>query len=78
MENHLPHFQLEDPLEACLAHFDSDFDVDGYIEEVNALLATTPFMKKNRWLPKREILTLILEGRFVWDPGGFHVRCQIG
>ncbi|KAJ8629808.1 hypothetical protein MRB53_023131 [Persea americana] len=33
VENHLPHFKLEDPLEACLAHFGSDFDVDGHIEE---------------------------------------------
>ncbi|XXG53381.1 hypothetical protein AAC387_Pa03g1479 [Persea americana] len=33
VENHLPHFQLEDPPGACLAHFGSDFDVDGYIEE---------------------------------------------
>ena len=57
MENHLPHLKLEDPLEACLAHFGSDFDVGGHIEEVNALLDSTPSMDYSKWQPKHEILT---------------------
>ena len=28
VENHLPQLKLEDPLEACLTHFGSDFDID--------------------------------------------------
>ena len=57
MENHLPQLKLEDPIEACLAHFVSDFDVDGHIEEVNALLDSTLSMYCSRWQPKQEMLT---------------------
>eukprot|EP00268_Persea_americana_P007095 TRINITY_DN12609_c0_g1_i10.p1 TRINITY_DN12609_c0_g1~~TRINITY_DN12609_c0_g1_i10.p1 ORF type:complete len:354 (-),score=46.75 TRINITY_DN12609_c0_g1_i10:2790-3851(-) len=57
VENHLPQLKLEDPLEACLAHFGSDFDVDGHIEEVNALLDSTPSMDCSKWQPKQETLT---------------------
>ena len=57
VENHLPQLKLEDPLEACLAHFGSDFDVNGHIEEVNALLDSTPSMDCSKWQPKQEILT---------------------
>ena len=39
-----------------MAHFGSDSDVVGHIEEVNALLDSTPSMDCSRWQPKHEIL----------------------
>lgn len=47
----------EDPLEACLAHFRSDFDINGHIEKVNAWLGSIPIMSEDRWKPKHVILT---------------------
>ena len=42
----------KDPLEACVAYFGSDFDIDESIEQVNALLNSTPMLDINKWQPK--------------------------
>lgn len=42
----------EDPLEACLAHFGCDIDIDESIEQVNALLDSTPIMSIDKWQAK--------------------------
>lgn len=52
------HTQSKDPLEACLAYFGCDFDVDESIEQVNALLDSTPLMKIPSYTPKIEPLNL--------------------
>ena len=44
VEESLPNTLLEDPLEKCLAHFGIDFDDDDVINEVNALLDSTPLL----------------------------------
>lgn len=61
-------------MEACLTHCGRDFDINGHVEKDNSLLDSTPFIAKNRWQPKPEILAPILEDNLVWDPGGFIVR----
>ena len=38
-ENHMLQLNFKDPLEAFLAHFGTDFDIDGHIENVNACCA---------------------------------------
>uniref|UniRef100_A0A2N9FDC3 Uncharacterized protein n=1 Tax=Fagus sylvatica TaxID=28930 RepID=A0A2N9FDC3_FAGSY len=49
---------IEDPLEACLAHFVCNFDIDESIEQVNALLDSALVMSTDRWQPKAISLTL--------------------
>ena len=54
---------MEDPLEACLAHFSFDeYDIDHSIEEVNALLGkTTPFIDRHPWYAKFEPVPRLAE-----------------
>ena len=47
----------EDPLEACLAHFGGNIDVENSIKEVNALLDSAPAFERSQWQPKPEILS---------------------
>lgn len=43
VEEALPYILVEDPLEACLAHFGfEEYDIDRSIEEVNSLLDSVP------------------------------------
>ena len=42
----------EDPLALCLAHFGLDFDVEGSIQEVNALLESVPYFSLDTWTPE--------------------------
>ena len=44
----------DDPLQTCLTHFGLDFDIDRSVEEVNALLDSTPSMDTNKWKLKVE------------------------
>ena len=46
----------DDPLQTCLTHFGLDFDIDRSVEEVNALLDSTPSMNTNKWKSKVEQL----------------------
>ncbi|XP_058082476.1 uncharacterized protein LOC131230589 [Magnolia sinica] len=46
----------EDALETCLAHFGMDFDIENSIQEVNALLDSTPIMETVKWKAKVEPL----------------------
>ncbi|KAK9190504.1 hypothetical protein WN943_019110 [Citrus x changshan-huyou] len=39
----------DDPLQTCLTHFGLDFDIDRSVDEVNALLDSTPSMDTNKW-----------------------------
>ena len=48
----------EDPLEKCLVHFEMNFDIEEFIEEVNVLLDSVPNMDTNLWRPKIEPLSL--------------------
>ena len=48
----------EDPLEKCLAHFGTNFDIEESIEEVNALLNSVPIIDTNLWRPNIEPLPL--------------------
>ncbi|XP_028094375.1 uncharacterized protein LOC114294434 [Camellia sinensis] len=50
----------EDPLEACLAHFGCNLDIDESIEQVNALLDSIPVMNINKWQPKLALLLISL------------------
>jgi hypothetical protein len=39
VEDTLPHLLINDPLEACLSHFDvENFNTEQYVDEVNSLL----------------------------------------
>lgn len=58
VQKHFLQSSIEDPLEGCLAHFGSDFDIDHSIEEVNSLLNSTPLMSVDKWQPKVLPLTL--------------------
>ncbi|XP_058203029.1 uncharacterized protein LOC131317499 [Rhododendron vialii] len=50
VEEALPYILVEDPLEACLAHFGyEEFDIDQSIAEVNSLLDLAPCMAKPTW-----------------------------
>jgi hypothetical protein len=49
---------IENPLEACFAHFGCNFDIDESIEQVNALLDSALVMSTDRWQPKAISLTL--------------------
>jgi len=40
-------------VEKCLAHFGMNFDIEEFIEEVNALLDSVPIMDTNLWRPTR-------------------------
>ncbi|KAH9656697.1 hypothetical protein KPL70_022786 [Citrus sinensis] len=46
----------DDPLQTCLTHFDFDFDIDRSVDEVNALLDSTPSMDINKWKSRVEQL----------------------
>jgi len=48
----------KDPLEKCLAHFGTNFDIEESIEEVNALLDSVLIMDTNLWRPNVEPLPL--------------------
>ena len=48
----------EDPLEKYLAHFGMNFNIDEFIEEVNALLESVSIMNTNLWKPKVEPLPM--------------------
>ena len=55
-EEATPIILAQDPLEACLAHFNMDsFDIDGYMKEVNVLLepptTTPPWIQKYEPIP---------------------------
>jgi hypothetical protein len=39
---------IEDPLEACLAQFGEDLDLDKLMEEAEAFLETTPLVSKEK------------------------------
>ncbi|XP_058223108.1 uncharacterized protein LOC131332823 [Rhododendron vialii] len=50
VEEALPYILVEDPFEACLAHFGyEEFDIDQSIAEVNSLLDLAPYMAKPTW-----------------------------
>jgi hypothetical protein len=57
VEDSLPGFLTDDPLEACLAHFGfEDFDTDQYIEEAHELLETAASTDFHPWrLPKEPL-----------------------
>ena len=38
-----------DPLQTCLTHFDLNFDIDRSVDEMNALLDSTPSINTNKW-----------------------------
>ncbi len=44
------------PLEACLAHFGMDFDIESSVSEVNALLDAAPVLNITTWQSKFEPL----------------------
>ncbi|KAH9745636.1 hypothetical protein KPL70_004147 [Citrus sinensis] len=46
----------DDPLQTCLTHFGFDFDIDRSVDEVNALLDSTPSMNTNKWKSRVEQL----------------------
>ena len=46
----------DDPLQTCLTHFSLDFDIDRSIDQVNALLDSTPSMDTNNWKSRVEQL----------------------
>ncbi|KAH9780390.1 hypothetical protein KPL71_008058 [Citrus sinensis] len=46
----------DDPLQTCLTHFCLDFDIDRSVDEVNALLDSTPSMDTNKWKSRVEQL----------------------
>ena len=46
----------DDPLQTCLTHFGLDFDIDKSVDEVNALLDSTPSMDTNKLKSKVEQL----------------------
>ncbi|XP_058216596.1 uncharacterized protein LOC131327445 [Rhododendron vialii] len=58
VENTFVQSSFEDPLEACLAHFGCEFDIDESIEQVNALLDNAPLMSIDEWQPKVNPLSL--------------------
>ncbi|KAG5540097.1 hypothetical protein RHGRI_020361 [Rhododendron griersonianum] len=58
VENTFVQSSYEDPLEACLAHFGCEFDIDESIEQVNALLDAAPLMSIDEWQPKVVPLSL--------------------
>jgi hypothetical protein len=39
---------IEDPLEACLAQFEEDLDLEKLMEQVDALLETTPLVSSEK------------------------------
>lgn len=43
-------------MDAYLAHFGSNCDINDHIEEVNSFLDSTPFMERNKCQPMPEIL----------------------
>ncbi|KAL6542017.1 hypothetical protein OROGR_011503 [Orobanche gracilis] len=51
-----PKINDDDLFESCLAHFGSDFDIDGSINEVNSLLESTPLLDNDKWKIKIEPL----------------------
>ena len=54
-EEATPLILLQDPLEVCLAHFRmDDFDVDGYIDEMNTLLEPPTSKTTLPWTIKYE------------------------
>jgi hypothetical protein len=57
VEDSLPGFMADDPLEACLAHFGfEDFNIDQYIEKVHELLETMASADFHPWrLPKEPL-----------------------
>jgi hypothetical protein len=57
IEDSLPSLSVDDPLEACLAHFGfEDFDTNQYVEEVHDLLETTASADFHPWrLPKEPL-----------------------
>jgi hypothetical protein len=57
VEDSLPSLLVDDPLEACLAHFGfEDFDTDQYVEEVHDLLETATNADFHPWrLPKEPL-----------------------
>ncbi|GFY95438.1 hypothetical protein Acr_10g0008230 [Actinidia rufa] len=63
VEEAFPSILMEDPLEACLAHFGFDeYDIDHSIEEVNALLGkTTHFIDRHPSYAKFEPLPPLAE-----------------
>ena len=48
----------DDFLQTCLTHFGFDFDIDRSVDEVNALLVSTPFMDITKWNSRVEKLAL--------------------
>jgi hypothetical protein len=59
VEDSLPSLLADDPLEACLAHFEfEDFDMDQYIEEVHDLLETVASADFHQWRLSKEPLPL--------------------
>ena len=64
VEEATPTIPSQDLLQACLAHFDIDnLDIDGYIEEVNALLEPSifapPWTKKYEQMPLPSITPIV-------------------
>jgi hypothetical protein len=57
VEDSLLNLLVDDPLEACLAHFGfEDFNIDQYVEEVHDLLETTANADFHPWrLPKEPL-----------------------
>jgi hypothetical protein len=59
VEDTLPHLLMEDPLEACLSHFNfEDFDTEQYLGEVSSLLDTAAAIDFPPWKAPRESLPL--------------------
>ena len=46
----------DDPLQTCLTHFGLDFDIEGSIRDVNALLDSTPILDPTKWTARVEPL----------------------
>jgi hypothetical protein len=59
IEDTLPHFLINDPLEACLSHFDvKDFNTEQYVDEVNSLLDIAAAIDFPPWRVPKEPLPL--------------------
>ena len=65
MEEVVEESSMEDPLEACFAQFGEDLDLDRLLEQVDAILETTPLMSSEKEEtavpdpPKKELKPLL-------------------
>jgi hypothetical protein len=51
---------IKDPLEACLAQFGEDLDLEKLMEQADALLETAPLVRQQYLIPRRRNLSFYL------------------